>query len=167
MQKSIHHLQNISSSKVLQQQSPNHMGSKRSQIATGQHSSPIVHPVKQGKIKCSRQKEVNAVNDGSEKAKASEHIIDVGDEHSDLLGYDVFSGKLALVKKLKTVSADDQTGSSTANLDGTDAKLSSKALVWGSHMLCLEDVISVSFCVDIDVIMQSINYYTINYYTMT
>lgn len=145
MQKTISHLQNISSLRVLQQQSLNRMGSKRSQIATGQHSSPIVYPVKRGKIKSSRQKGVNAVTDDPEKAKAAEHRIDVGDEGSDLLGYDVFSGKLALVKKSKNTSADEQTGSTTANLDGSDAKLSSKALVWGSRMLSLEDVISVSY----------------------
>lgn len=130
-------------------------------MATGQHSSPIVPPVKRGKVKSSRKKEVNAVNDDPEKTKASEHRIDVGDEQCDLLGYVVFSGKLAHVKKSKTTSTDEQSASA-ANLDAIDAKLSSKALVWGSHMLYLEDVISVSFPrEEIDIIMmQSINNYT-------
>ena len=132
------------------------MGSKRSQIATGQHSSPTVYPLKQGKLKASRQKEVNAINDDPEKTKSSEHKIDVGDEHSDLLGYDVFLGKLALVKKSKSTCTEEQTGSTTANWDSIDAKLSSKALVWGSQMLCLEDVISVSSFLkrfEVDIIM--------------
>ena len=156
MQKSVHHLQTISPLRVLQKQSLNHMGSKRSQIATGQHSSPVVYPVKRGNLKASRQKEVNAVNDDPEKAKSSEHRIDIGDEHSDLLGYDVFSGKLALVKKSKSISTEEQTGSTITNRDSTDAKLSSKALVWGSQMLCLEDVISVSSFLErleVDIIM--------------
>ncbi|ONK80337.1 uncharacterized protein A4U43_C01F16580 [Asparagus officinalis] len=142
MQKFLH---DVSSLRILQQQPPNHMGSRRSQIATGQHSSPTVYPIKRGKIKSSRQKETNAVTDDPEKAKASEHRIDVGDENSNLLGYNVYSGKLSLVKKSKSSNADEKTGFAAANLDSTDAKLSSKALVWGSQMLCFEDVISVSY----------------------
>ncbi|KAJ6797284.1 sphingoid long-chain bases kinase 1-like [Iris pallida] len=143
MQKAVPSLQNISPLRVLQQQSLRHMGSKRSQLATGQHSSPTVYPEKRGKIKALRQNEVKAVD--PEKAKTSEHRIDIGDEHSDLLGYDVFSGKLALVKKSKSAGIDEKAGSSSPSPGNTDAKLSSKALVWGSQMLCLEDVISVSY----------------------
>lgn len=114
-----------------------------SQVATGQHSSPIVFPEKRGKVKASRHGTVSVTSDDLKKAKREEHRIDIGDEQSDLLGYEVFSGKLVLDKR-KTSNAT-QTSTDNMNQDAVDAKLTSKALVWGSHVLCLEDVISVGF----------------------
>ncbi|KAK1273178.1 Sphingoid long-chain bases kinase 1 [Acorus gramineus] len=137
--------QNNSSLRVLPQQSIRRSGSKRSQISTGQISSPTVFPEKRGKIRSSRQKEINIANDDPEKVKVGDHKIDIGDEQSDLLGYEVFSGKLVLEKKTTPANIDVQNGTGTENPDAVDAKLTSKALIWGHMMLSLEDVVSVSY----------------------
>lgn len=133
-----------------------------SQIATatgGQHSSPIVFPEKQKrhKIKASKTPTTPVSTDDPNSLKTLEHRIDIpasaaGDENSDLLGYAVFSGKLVLDKRKTTIvnttctDPQQQTSSSTdiTNQEAVDAKLTSKALIWGSHMLHLDDVISVS-----------------------
>lgn len=130
-----------------------------SQIATGEHSSPIVFPEKRGKVKAtSRKTSVPPTTirpDDQDITKNFEHRIDIagaggggGDEKSDLLGYVVFSGKLILDKrKLATNdNADAQQTSEITNQDAVDAKLTSKALAWGSHVLHLYDVISVCIC---------------------
>lgn len=126
-----------------------------SQIATGEHSSPIVFPEKRGKVKASRKTSVPTTirPDDQDITKNFEHRIDIagaggGDEKSDLLGYVVFSGKLILDKrKLATNdNADAQQTSEITNQDAVDAKLTSKALAWGSHVLHLYDVISVCIC---------------------
>lgn len=78
------------------------------------------------------------------KAKSHEHRIDIGDEQSDLLEFELFSGKLAHDKKYKTVH-NEQTVSEAAAAASVEAKLTKKALIWGSHMLGLEDVVSVSY----------------------
>ncbi|KAM7473533.1 hypothetical protein LguiB_020776 [Lonicera macranthoides] len=116
-----------------------------SQIATGQHSSPIVFPEKRSKGRASRKGDINDISDDPKSLKREEHRIDIGDEQSDLLGYEVFSGKLILDKRKTNKSADVQSSTDITNHDAVDAKLTSKALVWGSHMLCLDDVISVSY----------------------
>lgn len=137
-----------------------------SQIATatgGQHSSPIVFPEKQkrNRVKASRRGgDATAPNptDDPEKLNSFEHRIDIGggpgaaggDEKSNLLGYDVRAGKLILDKR-KTSNADatsseaqKRTSSSDiANQEAVNARLTSKNLIWGSHKLALEDVISV------------------------
>ena len=73
-----------------------------------------------------------------------------GDEKSDLFGYVVFSGKLIWDKR-KTSNNNATDVQQTSNTDVTgqvavDAKLKliSRALVWGSYMLALDDAISVS-----------------------
>lgn len=136
-----------------------------SQIATGgQHSSPIVFPEKRNKAKAStrRSSEVSAGGtapaapaDDPDKAKTFEHRIDIGgpaaaggDEKSDLLGCAVFSGKLVWDKR-KTSSENTTHAQQTSTTDITsqeavDAKLTSRALVWSSHILNLDDVVSVS-----------------------
>lgn len=135
-----------------------------SQIGTGQHSSPIVFPEKRNKSKAStrRSSEVSAGGtapaapaDDPDKAKAFEYRIDIGgpaaaggDEKSDLLGCAVFSGKLVWDKR-KTSSENTAHAQQTSTTDITsqeavDAKLTSRALVWSSHMLNLDDVVSVS-----------------------
>ncbi|XP_022139015.1 sphingoid long-chain bases kinase 1 [Momordica charantia] len=132
-----------------------------SQIATGgQHSSPIVFPEKRSKTKSfsRRGSEVNSSiskftmtsADDRDKPKSFEHRIDIGggDEKSDLLGYTVLSGKLVLDKRKttdKNTSDVMQNNTGIADQEGFDAKLTSTALVWGSHMLRLDDVISVSY----------------------
>ncbi|KAK6927744.1 Diacylglycerol kinase, catalytic domain [Dillenia turbinata] len=142
MQKSLS--QSASNSSVrLAQQSLRRLG-LCSQITTGQHSSPIVFPEKRGKSKASRRTEVNATSNDPEKAKGEEHRIEVGDEQSDLLGHEVFSGKLVLDKQ-KIKSTEIQTSTESTNQEALDAKLTSKALLWGKNTLYLEDVISVSY----------------------
>ncbi|KAK1366303.1 Sphingoid long-chain bases kinase 1 [Heracleum sosnowskyi] len=116
-----------------------------SQVATGQHSSPIVFPEKRSKLKTSKRSEISVSIDDLKKRKREEHKIDIGDEKSDLLGYNVFSGKLVLDKRKTYKSNDANTLTDTTNQDTVDAKLTSKALVWGSHLLLLADVVSVSY----------------------
>ncbi|XVE66424.1 hypothetical protein DITRI_Ditri08aG0079300 [Diplodiscus trichospermus] len=128
-----------------------------SQIAT--HSSPIVFPEKRTKkLKASSKRgETPVTDDQPDKSKRKELRIDIGggDEKSDLLGYVVYSGKLTLDKRnnvpTNTSSSDVEQNSSAdiANQEGVAAKLTSKALVWGSHVLHLDDVISVSYNVGV------------------
>ncbi|KAK7381457.1 hypothetical protein VNO78_34163 [Psophocarpus tetragonolobus] len=122
-----------------------------SQIATGEHSSPIVFPEKRGKVRASRKTSVPTTDD-HDITKNFEHRIDIGgaaggDEQSDLLGYVVYSGKLVLDKRKIAANnnSDSQQTSDITNQDAVDAKLTSKALAWGSHVLHLDDVISVSY----------------------
>lgn len=116
-----------------------------SQLATGQHCSPVVFPEKRTKGKASHRKAGNAGSEDPQTAQRDEHKIDIGDEQSDLLGYEVFLGKLVLDKRKTKMSTDGQTSTEMSNQEAFDAKLTSKALVWGSNMLYLDDVISVSY----------------------
>nr|GLL24887.1 sphingoid long-chain bases kinase 1-like isoform X1 [Ipomoea trifida] len=121
-----------------------------SQITTGQHSSPIVFPEKRnkGRSLARPDRDVGGASDFNDpkKDKREEHKIDIGDEQSDLLGYEVFTGKLALDKKKASKNDDKESSKEIASQDAVDAKLTSKAMVWGSQMLSLEDVVSVSYC---------------------
>ncbi|XAR50723.1 Sphinganine kinase [Bertholletia excelsa] len=130
-----------------------------SQVATGQHTSPIVFPEKRTKVKASKHGDTNVNANDFKKAKREEHRIDIGDEKSDLLGYDIFSGKLVLDSRKTSKNNDAQTSTDTRNQDAVDAKLTSKALVWGSHMLRLDDVISVSYNV-------GLRHFTVHAYPM-
>ncbi|KAL9142516.1 hypothetical protein ABFS82_14G174500 [Erythranthe guttata] len=119
-----------------------------SQVTTGQQTSPVVFPEKRnsrGKAAKSGDLSINS-NNGPNEAKGEEHRIDVGDEQSDLLGYEVLSGKLSLDKRKSSKNSEIQT-SENAKLDAIDAKLTSKALIWGSNILRLDDVVSLSCCV--------------------
>ncbi|XP_011091854.1 sphingoid long-chain bases kinase 1 [Sesamum indicum] len=117
-----------------------------SQVATGQQTSPVVFPEKRSsRGKAARTGDISVNNDDPNKAKRVEHRIDIGDEQSDLLGYEVLSGKLSLDKRKSSKDSEVQT-SENANLDAVDAKLTSKALIWGSKMLRLDDVVSLSYC---------------------
>ncbi|KAE8708587.1 Sphingoid long-chain bases kinase 1 [Hibiscus syriacus] len=127
-----------------------------SQIAT--HSSPIVFPEKRSKKHkaSSKRSEALVADDQTDKPKTEEHRIDIGgDEKSDLLGYVVYSGKLIFDKRKNaptiTTPTDVEQNSSTdiADQGAVAAKLTSKALVWGSHVLSLDDVISVSYNVGV------------------
>ncbi|KAL9261101.1 Sphingoid long-chain bases kinase 1-like protein [Drosera capensis] len=138
-------LQRSGSSRTASQQSLRRMG-LCPQLAAVQHCSPVVFPEKRSKVKGSRRIEVNAKSGDTQKVK-EEHRIDIGDELSNLLGYDIFSGKLVLDKRKTSKSSDVQTSKEVKNPEGVDAKLTSKALVWGPNTLYLEDVISVSFSV--------------------
>ncbi|XP_078447810.1 long-chain base (LCB) kinase 1 [Wolffia australiana] len=76
------------------------------------------------------------------KLKVSEHRIEIGEEQGDLLGFEIFSGKLALDGRPKNAAGEEGDGS----VNAVDARLTTKALYWGSHVLSLQDVISVSYC---------------------
>lgn len=115
-----------------------------SQVSTAQQTSPVVFPEKRNsRGKSSKGGELSVSNDDPNGAKRAEHRIDVGDEQSDLLGYEVFTGKLSLDKTKYAKDSEVQT-SENPNLNAVDAKLTSKALIWGSKMLRLADVISVN-----------------------
>lgn len=113
-----------------------------SQIATGQQTSPIVFPEKRSRGKASSRGNSNISNNDPKKDTREEHWIDIGDKQSDLLGYEVFSAKLVHDKRKSSKNANML--SETDSHDAVDAKLSSKALVWGTQMLRLGDVVSVS-----------------------
>ncbi|CAI0415361.1 unnamed protein product [Linum tenue] len=134
-----------------------------SQLAAGgaQHSSPIVFPEKRSKrVKSSSSKRIELTSDQPfENPSRDEVRIDigggipaVGDEKSDLLGDVVISGKLVWDKRKTSVSPDTPNGN-PANLapadvpkqEPLDAKLTSKALICGSTILHLDDVISVTY----------------------
>lgn len=139
-------MQNLSkntSLRLTSQKSLRHLG-LCSQIATGQQTSPVVFPEKRGRGKTATRGEITINNDDSKKAEREEHRVDIGDEQSNLLGYEVFSGKLALDKRKSNKNADVPVSTEIASQDAVDAKLTSKALVCGSLMLSLEDVISVN-----------------------
>ncbi|XP_038684513.1 sphingoid long-chain bases kinase 1-like [Tripterygium wilfordii] len=131
--------------------------------------SPIVFPEKRSKkVKASsKRSEVVGGDNQLEEAKRDEHRIDVGvgDEESDLLGYAVFSGKLVRDKR-KAVAVQngvndlkEQSSSDVGNREAVDAKLTSRALVWGTHMLSLDDVVSVSYNV-------GLRHFTVHFYPL-
>ncbi|WOL05671.1 sphingoid long-chain bases kinase 1-like [Canna indica] len=145
MQDSANHHQNVTSPRGSLQQSLRRLSGKKTQTAKGQHSSPTVFPEKKGKVKSLKKSDASVANEGPDKVKPSEHRIDIGDENSDLLGYEVFSGKLSLDKKAKSERANEQTGSGTGEPNKIEAKLTSKALIWGSNILNIDDIVAVSY----------------------
>ncbi|XP_057464816.1 sphingoid long-chain bases kinase 1-like [Actinidia eriantha] len=130
-----------------------------SQVATGQHSSPVVFPEKRGKVKSSRHDDLSVSSHDIKKTKREEHIIDIVDEQSDLLGYEVFSGKLILDTRMTSKNNATQSSTENINQDAVDTKLTSKAFVWGSCVLSLEDVISVSYNI-------GVRHFTVHTYPM-
>ncbi|CAN1177826.1 Sphingoid long-chain bases kinase 1 [Linum perenne] len=130
-----------------------------SQLAAGggQHSSPIVFPEKRSKRVKSSSKRVELTGDqpsSDNNNNIHEFRIDVGgilpsagDEKSDLLGDVVFSGKLAWDKNKPSNgnATNKPPPADVPNQDAVDAKLTSKGLIWGSNMLHLDDVISVTY----------------------
>ncbi|KAF0893994.1 hypothetical protein E2562_033782 [Oryza meyeriana var. granulata] len=124
------------------QKSSRRSGSRRSQKSAGQQSSPTVFPEKKGKSKSLRQKHLVFDNKDSKKAKNNEQKNDVVDEKSNFSGYEIYSGKLFFDKKNR-ITGDQISANGKANT--TDVRLTSKALIWGSSLLSLEDVISVSY----------------------
>ncbi|KAJ0248706.1 Sphingoid long-chain bases kinase 1 [Hirschfeldia incana] len=130
-----------------------------------QQSSPVVFPEKRSK---KAKAAASSRRGGGEKISSSndppptqvkpktagagdEHRIDIGDEKSDLLGSLVYAGKLVLDKR-KSASGKDATeiqqpsSADVFNKKSVDARLTSKALVWGgSHVLQLHDVVSLTY----------------------
>lgn len=114
-----------------------------SPITSGQQTSPIVFPEKRNsRGRAARHADKNVTSD-PKKAKGEEHRIDIGDEKSDLLGYEVLSGKLALDKRRYSKNTEVEASENT-NLNSVEARLTRNALIWGSQVLLLDDVISVS-----------------------
>ncbi|KAG6433424.1 hypothetical protein SASPL_105038 [Salvia splendens] len=135
-----------SSLRLTTQQSLHRLG-LCSQVSTARQTSPIVFPEKRNsRGKTTKCGELSVGNDDPNGAKRTEHRIDVGDEKSDLLGYELFTGKLSLDKTKSSKDSELQT-LENSNSDAVNAKLTSKALIWGSKMLHLDDVISLSYCV--------------------
>jgi hypothetical protein len=134
-------LENPTSRSSSQKSSRRSSSSRRSQKSAGQHSSSTVQE-KRSKSKSLKQKHLVIDNKDVKKAKDLEQKIDVADERSNFLGYEVYAGKLIFDKKNKCTSDNYQLPDGKA--DGVDARLTSKALIWGSSLLILEDVISVS-----------------------
>ncbi|XP_039018369.1 sphingoid long-chain bases kinase 1-like [Hibiscus syriacus] len=129
-----------------------------SQIAT--HTSSIVFRRNVQKHKAfSKRSEGPITHNQTDQSKREDHRVDIGggDEKSDLLGYAVYSGRFILVKRKNVPnnnnnkSSDVEQDSSTdiGNKQAVAAKLTSKALVWGSRVLSLDDVISVSYNVGV------------------
>lgn len=124
----------------------------------GQQASPVVFPEKRNsKVKTPSSRQLanptSMTNDDPLKSKNDEHRIDLigggGDEKSDLLGYIVLTGKLFLDKRKHAdenhgKNRKQSSGETTTQESSVDAKLTSKALVWGSNLLALDDVVSVS-----------------------
>ncbi|XP_062226293.1 sphingoid long-chain bases kinase 1-like isoform X2 [Phragmites australis] len=125
------------------QKSSRRSGSRRSQKSAGQHSSPTIQD-KRSKSKSLRQKHLVIDDKDAKKTKNHEQKIDVADERSNFLGYEVYAGKLIFDKKNKSTSENNQL-SANGKADAIDARLTSKALIWGSSVLILDDVISVSY----------------------
>ena len=115
---------------------------RRSQKSAGQHSLTSTQE-KRSKSKSSRQKHLVIDDKEAKKGKNHAHKIDVADERSNFLGYEVYAGKLIFDKKNRSVSDNNQLPSN-GKADAIDARLTSKALIWGSSVLLLEDVLSVS-----------------------
>jgi hypothetical protein len=125
------------------QKSSRRSSSRRSQKSAGQHSSPSTQE-KRSKTRSSRQKHLAIDDKDAKKGKNHDHKIDVADERSNFLGYEVYAGKLFFDKKNKSTSDNNQLPAN-GKADAVDARLTSKALIWGSSVLLLEDVVSVTY----------------------
>ncbi|EPS64284.1 sphingosine kinase, partial [Genlisea aurea] len=146
-----------SSLKLKTQQSLRRLGLS-SQTNT-EKQSHVITEKRNGRRKSDLCGDTAVTSDDQKRAKTEGHRIDIGDEQSDLLGYEVFSGKLSLVKSNKNEGDQTYESSSNMNLDFVDAKLTKKALVWISHVLCLDDVISLSYRV-------GLRHFTVHAYPM-
>jgi hypothetical protein len=125
------------------QKSSRRSSSRRSQKSGGQHSSPSTQE-KRSKSRSSRQKHLVIDDKDVKKGKNHDHKIDMLDERSNFLGCEVYSGKLIFDKKNKS-SSDNNHLPANGKAGAVDARLTSKALIWGSSgLVLLEDVISVS-----------------------
>ncbi|CAN6282481.1 unnamed protein product [Urochloa humidicola] len=138
MQKSDHHEQKLTSPRGLIHKILHRTNSRRSPTAAEQQTSPV-SPETSNIF--SKQKDPDDVINDPEKA--STHSIRIEDEKSDLLGYEVYSGKLTLDNGARSASSEQSGSGSSGNC--FDARLSTEALIWGSNILKLEDIVSVSY----------------------
>ncbi|KAK3156921.1 hypothetical protein QOZ80_2AG0113830 [Eleusine coracana subsp. coracana] len=137
MQKSDHHEQNLTSPRGLIHKLFRRTTSKRSPTAADQQQSPVFPETSNSTF---LEQKGEAIKDPE---IASTPGIRTEDEKSDLLGYEIYSGKLTLDNKSKTDSSEHSGTGSSSNC--FDARLSTEALTWGSNILKLEDIISVSY----------------------
>ena len=144
MQKSDHHEQKLTSPRGLIHKILRRTNSRRSPTAADQQPSPVSPETSNSSI-FSKQKDADDAIKDSEKP--STHTIRIEDEKSDLLGYEVYSGKLTLDNKAKNSSSEQSGSGSSSNC--FDARLSTEALIWGSNILKLEDIVSVSYLIDL------------------
>ncbi|XP_047310892.1 sphingoid long-chain bases kinase 1-like [Impatiens glandulifera] len=79
--------------------------------------------------------------------RKNEHRVDIQDEQSELLEYEVVSGKLILDSRNSDCCCPIPLPyfMKAANQDGVEANLTRKELAWGSDILQLDDVVSVSY----------------------
>jgi hypothetical protein len=136
MQKSVHHEQNLTSPRGLIHKLFRRTNSRRSPTAADQQQSPVF-PESSNSIFLEQKDPDDATKD-PETASTPGRI---GDEKSDLLGYEIYSGKLTLDNKS---ASSEHSGSGSRSSNCFDARLSTEAFIWGSNILKLEDVISVS-----------------------
>ncbi|XP_037409354.1 sphingoid long-chain bases kinase 1-like [Triticum urartu] len=139
MQKSDHHEQNLTSPRGLIHKVLRRTSSRRSPTAAEQDPSPVFPETSNTKFL--KQKNVEGASKDPEKGSTHDNRIE--DEKSDLLGYEVCSGKLTLDNKDRSVSGEQSGSGSSGNC--FDARLTTEALVWGSNILKLEDIVSVSY----------------------
>ncbi|KAM0914065.1 hypothetical protein ACQ4PT_011765 [Festuca glaucescens] len=139
MQKSDHHEQNLTSPRGLIHKVLRRTNSRRSPTATEQDPSPVFPETNNAKF----LKQKNTEDAIKDPEKAITHDNQIEDEKSDLLGYEVCSGKLTLDNKGRSVSGEQSGSGSSGNC--FDARLTTEALVWGSNILKLEDIVSVSY----------------------
>ncbi|GJN19894.1 hypothetical protein PR202_gb07209 [Eleusine coracana subsp. coracana] len=137
MQKSDHHEQNLTSPRGLIHKLFRRTTSKRSPTAADQQQSPVFPETSNTTF---LEQKDEAIKDPE---IASTPGIRTEDEKSDLLGYEIYSGKLTLDNKSKIDSSEHSGTGSSSNC--FDARLSTEALTWGSNILKLEDIISVSY----------------------
>ncbi|TVU32010.1 hypothetical protein EJB05_23726 [Eragrostis curvula] len=135
MQKSDHHEQNLTSPRGLIHKLFRRTNSRRSPTAADQQHSPVF-PETSNSTFIEQKDSDDAIKDPE---TASTPGIRIEDEKSDLLGYEVYSGKLTLDYK----SSEHSGSGSSSNC--FDARLSTEALIWGSNILKLEDIISISY----------------------
>ncbi|KAM7277012.1 hypothetical protein ACFE04_018878 [Oxalis oulophora] len=140
-------------------------------------SSPIVFPDKHNnKVKGTRRTTEITVNNTRNQHNSivdDDYRIDIpgtttttatGDENCDLLGYVVCSGKLILDtrnnKHHQNVASSSTDKCFANNSEAVDARLTTKALVWGANnILSLDDVVSVSY-------NSGVRYFTVHAYPM-
>ncbi|XP_006661959.1 sphingoid long-chain bases kinase 1-like [Oryza brachyantha] len=139
MQKSDHHEQNLTSPRGLIHKVLRRTSSRRSPTAADHNPSPVFLETSNSKFL--KQKDIDDAIKDPEKAGTPDNRIE--DEKSDLLGYEVCSGKLTLDNKAKSTSGEQSGSGSSSNC--FDARLTTEALVWGSNILKLEDIVSVSY----------------------
>ncbi|KQJ97462.1 sphingoid long-chain bases kinase 1 [Brachypodium distachyon] len=135
MQKSDNHEQKLTSPRGLIHKVFRRTNSRRSPTAAEQDPSPVFPETSNAKF----LKQNNSEDAIKDQEKASTHDNRIEDEKSDLLGYEVCSGKLTLDYKGRSVSAEQSSGNCY------DARLTTEAFVWGSNILKLEDIVSVSY----------------------